>query len=98
MTFPFAEGFDTTNGANGINHGINLGTNGTNHGTNGINSGANKIVNAMQENPAISLDSLSRLTGLSRRTVAREVELLKIEGRLKRVGSTRSCLFCFLFE
>jgi len=109
VTFPFAKGFDPTNGTdhgtnsgtngtNGTNHGTNHGTNCTNHGTNsgtngtnhGTNSGTNKIVNAMRENPGITLDGITRLTGLSRRTVAREVELLKTEGKLKRVGSTRS--------
>ena len=79
MTFPFAEGFDPT-----------VGTNGTNLGTNVANSVTDKIVDAVRENPRITLDGIARLTGLSRRTVAREVESLKAEGRLKRIGSTRS--------
>lgn len=59
-------------------------------GTNGINLGTNKIINAMRDNPGITLDGIAKLTGISRRTVAREVDRLKAEGKLKRVGSTRS--------
>ena len=62
---------------------VTIGTNGTNHGT-------NEVVNAMRENPNITLDGIAKLTGLSRRTVAREVESLKTERKIKRVGSTRS--------
>ena len=59
-------------------------------GINGTNFGINEIVSAMCKNPNITLDGVAKLTGLSRRTVAREVESLKAEGKLKRVGSTRS--------
>ena len=94
VTFPFAEGFDVEiNDKDVVNlgtNGTNLGTNGTNLGTNGTNLGTNEIMNAMRRNPDISLEGIAKLIGLSRRTVAREVELLKTEGKLKRVGSTRS--------
>jgi len=97
VTFPFADGFDVTvddtnvtDGTNLGTNGTNLGTNGTNLGTNGTNLGTNKIVNAIRENPGITLVGIANLTGLSRRTVAREVDALKAEGKLKRIGSTRS--------
>jgi predicted HTH transcriptional regulator len=76
VTFPFAEGFEAADG--------------TNLGTNGTNLGTNEIINVMRENPKITLDGIAKLTGLSRRTVAREVDTLKAMGKLKRVGSTRS--------
>jgi len=59
-------------------------------GTNGTNLGTHKIINAMRDNPNITLDGIAKLTSISRRTVAREVDALKAEGKLKRVGSTRS--------
>jgi predicted HTH transcriptional regulator len=75
VTFPFAEGFDTAVGTNG---------------TNGTDFGTNEIVKAMRDNPGITLDSIAKLTGISRRTVAREIKSLKAEGKLKRIGGTRS--------
>jgi len=59
-------------------------------GNNGTNLGTNEIINAMRDNPGITLDGIAKLTGISRRTVAREVDALKAKGKLKRVGSTRS--------
>jgi predicted HTH transcriptional regulator len=76
VTFPFAEGFDVA-----IND---------NDGTNGTNLGTNEILKAFSANPSITLDRVAQEIGLSRRTIAREVDILKMSGQLKRVGSTRS--------
>ena len=76
VTFPFADGFDVAINAN--------------HDANGVKNGVNAILNAFRENPSITIKGLAKITGISARTIDREVESLKAEGRLKRVGSTRS--------
>ena len=94
---------DTNLGTNGTNHDTNLGTNhDTNLGTNGTNLGINGtnqnvadaknieiILEAIQANPAITLDKLSELTSLSRRTITRTVKAMQEAGIIKRIGSTR---------
>ena len=76
VTFPFADGFDVAIDAN--------------HDANGVKNGVNVILNAFRENPNITIKGLAKATGISARTIDREVESLKAEGRLKRIGSTRS--------
>jgi len=44
---------------------------------------------AIKNNPDITLDRLAELTTLSRRTVARTVKLMQEYGAIKRIGSTR---------
>jgi len=53
-------------------------------------NGVNVILNAFRDNPGITIKGLAKITGISARTIDRGVESLKAEGRLKRVGSTRS--------
>ena len=75
VTFPFADGFDVTINAN--------------NGVNDVKNGVNVILSAFRDNPSITIKGLAKLTGISARTIDREVELLKAEGKLKRVGSAR---------
>jgi predicted HTH transcriptional regulator len=77
VTFPFADGFDAVINAN----------NGVNNVKNGVN---NVILSAFRDNPSITIKGLAKLTGISARTIDREIESLKAKGKLKRVGSTRS--------
>lgn len=70
----------------------NAGTNGTNAGTNGTNvgtNGTNQIVECLRVTPSISLDELAKRIGVSRRTIARMVDRLKKQGRIRRKGGTR---------
>ncbi|MCL2359132.1 MAG: putative DNA binding domain-containing protein [Candidatus Bathyarchaeota archaeon] len=82
VTFPFAAGFDvainTNNGVNDVKNGVN-----------DVKNGVNVILSAFRDNPSITIKGLAKLTGISARTIDREVELLKSEGKLKRVGSAR---------
>ena len=66
-------------------NGTNVGTNGTNVGTNGTN----QVVECLRETPSISLDELAKRIGVSRRTIARMVDRLKKQGRIRRKGGTR---------
>jgi len=69
---------------NGIDNGIE----------NGIDVGAEEnteaVLNAIRANPKTTQNDLSSLTGLSVRTVARELKKLRDTGVLIRVGSDRS--------
>ena len=68
---------------NGIDDGIN----------NGIDNGIEKkylILNTILEDPKITQHKLAIETGLSVRTVARELKHLREAGKLRRVGSNRA--------
>jgi len=74
-------------------------TNDTNHDTNDTNRDTNEveengkktaaIIQAIRENPSITLLEIANLTSLSRSTVSRAIKTLKQLGAIKRVGSTR---------
>jgi len=83
VTFPFSEGFDATINAN-------KNANGTNDGINGTNNGSEVILNAFRSNPDITIQELARITGISVRTINREIEKLKVAEKLKRIGSPRA--------
>ncbi|AMK13787.1 transcriptional regulator [methanogenic archaeon mixed culture ISO4-G1] len=48
-----------------------------------------KIINMMNKDEKISVDSLAEKIGVSKSTVAREITKLKAEGTIRRVGGTR---------
>lgn len=56
----------------------------------GVEKSTEKILNAMLVNPEITEKELAAETGLSVRTVARELKRLRDTGVIKRVGSDRS--------
>ncbi|GHS87511.1 ATPase AAA [Synergistales bacterium] len=57
---------------------------------NGIEDSVSKILNAIVAEPEITQKRLSIATGLSVRTVAREIKNLRLGGVIRRVGSDRS--------
>jgi len=76
VTFPFAEGFDATiNDTNVVNV---------------VNDVVNKILGVFKSNPRATIKDVAKIAGVTPRTIDREVESLKVGGRLKRIGSTRS--------
>ena len=79
VSFPFAEGFDIA--INDIND-TNV--------ANVVNDVANIILDAFKSNPRATIKEVAKMAGVTSRTIDREVESLKMEGRLKRVGSSRS--------
>ncbi|URA10320.1 winged helix-turn-helix transcriptional regulator [Thermospira aquatica] len=48
-----------------------------------------KIIYAIKENPTITINELVKITGLSRRGVEWNIEKLKQQGKLKRIGSDK---------
>ncbi len=68
---------------NGIDRGIENGI------ENGIDKNAEKILNAILADPKITQKNLAHATGLSIRTVARELKNLREAGVIRRVGSDR---------
>ena len=64
--------------------------NGTNHGKNGTKAEyVEMILEIIKTNPEITLDGIAELTTLSRRTVARTMKSMQVDGLIKRIGSTR---------
>ena len=76
VTFPFEEGFTVPDGTlSGTVNGIHL---------------SERIIEAIQKNPGITMDALAALLSRGRRTIARELSLLKDAGRVVRVGSDKT--------
>lgn len=59
--------------------------------TSGKTSGktSEKIINAVRLNPQITIAELSQLTGVTTRSVERNLEVLKKMKRLQRIGSDK---------
>ena len=76
VSFPFAEGF------NAIINDTNV--------VNVVNDVVNIILGAFKSNPRATIKEVAKIAGVTSRTIDREVESLKMEGKLKRVGSSRS--------
>jgi ATP-dependent DNA helicase RecG len=72
--------FSATSMPNGIDGGID----------DGIEKNTEKILNAILSNPKITQKGLSKDTGLSVRTVARELKRLRNTNVIKRIGSDRA--------
>ncbi|MCL2046654.1 MAG: putative DNA binding domain-containing protein [Oscillospiraceae bacterium] len=72
----------------GIN-GIKDGTNGINFIDNGTENKREKIITSLLDDPYITQSVLAVEIGVSVRTVARELKLLREDGTIKRVGSNR---------
>ena len=48
-----------------------------------------KIIKAIKENPEITINQLSKITGLTRRGVEWQIAKLKEQNKLKRIGPDR---------
>ena len=74
------------------------GTNGTDdaNGTNNAhtykqaNDRRIKLVDIIRTNTKVSVFELAKLTGMSRRTISRDINILKSQGKLQRVGSNKN--------
>ena len=76
MTLPFAEGFDIAiNDTNVVDV---------------VNPVVDKILAAFKGNPRATIKEVAKIAGVTSRTIDREVESLKAQGRLKRIGSAHS--------
>jgi len=60
----------------------------TNYGT--INGTINKILCALSKTPQITYDALSKQLDMPRRTVAREIQMLREQGIIKRIGGRKN--------
>jgi ATP-dependent DNA helicase RecG len=64
---------------------------GTINGTDGtINGTINKILCALSKTPQITYDALSKQLDMPRRTVAREIQMLREQGIIKRIGGRKN--------
>ena len=91
--FFIREGFDINTNADA--NGTNLGTNGTNLGTNGTNQKMNelaeqKVLLLLQDNGKITQKMIEERAGIPLRTVKRIMSELQKQGRILRIGSSRS--------
>ena len=77
VTFPFAEGFESVIDDTDVVNDV-------------VNDVANKILHVFKNNPRFTIKEVAKIIGVTSRTIDREVGELKAEGKLKRVGSTRS--------
>jgi len=74
-----------------LNYGKTSTPNGDDVGVdNGAESNANKILGVIAEEPQITQRNLATKTGLSMRTVSREIKELRDSGVIRRIGSDRS--------
>ena len=49
-----------------------------------------RLVDIIRTNENVSIFELAKLVGVSRRTILRDIEILKTEGKLQRVGSEKA--------
>jgi predicted HTH transcriptional regulator len=99
VTFPFAEGFLLPNGNDGNevgnetaefgNENDDFGNENGDFGNDG-NDPIEKVLVLIEENPKIRLDELVAATGISKRSVSREMKKLQEDGVIERIGSPRS--------
>jgi len=71
-------------------NGKNIVPSGTINGTIIIDESSNRLLNALSDNPAITYDGLSKLLGMPRRTVSREMKKLQENGRIEREGAKKT--------
>lgn len=69
-----------------VRSGTKLGTNGTKLGTNY----EILLIEALQQNPNLTYDEMSKQLSVPRRTVSREIKALQKEGQIRRVGNNRT--------
>jgi len=85
VTFPFEDGFNTPNGElNGGDGVINSDTNQARH------SNSQQVLMCIEQNPKITQEAIAQQTGLSTRTVSREIKALREAGVLRRAGSLKT--------
>ena len=71
-------------------------TDGTDNGTDNAhtykdaNDRRKRLVDIIRTNAKVSIFELAKLVGVSRRTILRDIEILKTEGKLQRVGSEKA--------
>jgi predicted HTH transcriptional regulator len=100
VTFPFAEGFLLLNGNEVGNENTEFGNETNdfgnenddfgNDGNENGNDPIEKVLVLIEENPKIRLDELVTATGISKRSVSREMKKLQEDGVIERIGSPRS--------
>ncbi len=49
-----------------------------------------KIINLMKENQEVTIAELARIIGISDRAIKKNISLLKLKGKIRRVGSDRA--------
>jgi predicted HTH transcriptional regulator len=85
VTFPFEDGFNTPNGEL-------IGDNGVINGD--INqarlSNSQQVLMCIEQNPKITQETIALQTGLSTRTISREIKALREAGFLRRTGSLKT--------
>jgi predicted HTH transcriptional regulator len=64
--------------------------NGVDNGDDGVENNVDKILNAISAVPKATQKRLSEMTGLSTRTISREIKNLRDIGIIRRVGSDRA--------
>ena len=81
----------TDNGTDGTDNGTD-GTDVTNntHTYKDANDRRKRLVDIIRTNDKVSIFELAKLVGVSRRTILRDIEILKTEGKLQRVGSEKA--------
>ena len=70
-----------------LNQMTNSTTDGANHGADNMES---RLLSGLKQNPYITQTDLAKELSLSRRTVQRIMKELMNDGKIKRVGSTRT--------
>jgi predicted HTH transcriptional regulator len=66
---------------------ITNGTDGTLNGTVNNDNKNDKILHTLSEAPQITYDEISKKLNIPRRTIAREIKLLREQGIIRRIGS-----------
>ncbi|MDR1669380.1 MAG: putative DNA binding domain-containing protein [Oscillospiraceae bacterium] len=84
VTFPFAEGFTLPYGN------VNGNVSGNVNGNVNEDETEDAILNCVRENPKYTLGKISEKTGISKRTVSRQMKALQEAGIIKRVGSPKT--------
>ena len=73
-----------------INGTINGTLNGTINGTIKPDENTTRLLEFLSDNPAVTYDELSKLLGIPRRTVSREMKKLQEDGKIKREGARKN--------
>jgi predicted HTH transcriptional regulator len=73
-----------------MNYGLSTPIGDENGVDNGVEKNKSLILNAISENPKTTQTKIADITGLSTRTVSREIKNLRDSGTLRRIGSDRA--------
>ena len=89
---PISYGNGTVNDSDGTvndSDGIVNDKNGTVNDSDGIVTSL-KILSAIRDNPAVTIEQIAELCGISKRTIAREIKKLREQGKIRRIGSDKT--------